>query len=259
MMVVVAVVLVPGEKDQHQSEHTQYQQRSNRCRWNGFFGRWIHAWFGSNSSGTPSYFGTPITAPAGGGGGGGSGQPGDGGGSGGGGRGGSSTGTGGDGTGEPCPGSPPRNSPPNGWGNDGGDGNGYGGGGGGAGGPGFAGNDSTAANKGVGGAGLQLPPAYHDPKATYGFPGPNGQGFWFAGGGGGGSYPLNPSGVPGGGVGGPYAGAGEGQGPKLLLVEPLLGPTVDLEAVVVKHRISPPKGRQGADGGSGIVILSYPT
>ena len=76
-------------------------------------------------------------------------QPGDGGGSGGGGRGGSSTGTGGTGTGEPYPGSPPRNSPPNGWGNDGGDGNGYGGGGGGAGSTGFAGNDSTSANKGV--------------------------------------------------------------------------------------------------------------
>ena len=26
MMVVAAVVLVPGERDQHQLEHTQYQQ-----------------------------------------------------------------------------------------------------------------------------------------------------------------------------------------------------------------------------------------
>jgi hypothetical protein len=26
MMLAVVVVLVPGEKDQHQSEHTQYQQ-----------------------------------------------------------------------------------------------------------------------------------------------------------------------------------------------------------------------------------------
>ena len=35
MMVVVAVVLVPGERDQHQLEHTQYQQpfKSVQVEW----------------------------------------------------------------------------------------------------------------------------------------------------------------------------------------------------------------------------------
>ena len=215
--------------------------------------------YGGNANGSPSFFGSPITAPGGGGGGGGGGQPGGEGGSGGGGRGGSSTGTGGNGTGEPYPGSPPRNSPPNGWGNNGGDGSGPGGGGGGAGGTGFAGNDSTAANRGVGGTGLQLPSTYHNPKATYGFPGPNSQGFWFAGGGGGGSYPLIPGGVPGGGVGGPYAGAGEGQGPEAAPSGTAAQANSGSGGGGGKASAAPPKGRQGADGGSGIVILSYPT
>lgn len=79
------------------------------------------------------------------------------------------------------------------------------------------------------------------------------------GGGGGGSYPLNPSGVPGGGVGGPYAGAGDGQGP-----DPAPGGTSALANSGSgggggKASASNPNGRNGGDGGSGIVILAYPT
>ena len=107
---------------------------------------------------------------------------------------------------------------------------------GGAGGTGYAGNDPEPTEKGVGGAGLQLPITFQDPTASYGFPGPSPGGYWFAGGGGGGSFPLLPGGVPGGGVGGPYAGAGDGQGPDpCSWWNNLLWPTVDLAAVAVKH------------------------
>ena len=116
------------------------------------------------------------------------------------------------------------------------------------------GNDPTPAEKGVGGEGLQLPTTFRDPAAAYGFPGPSPGGFWFAGGGGGGSYPLNPSGVPGGGVGGPYAGAGDGQGP-----DSAHGGTDALTnsgsgAGGGKATAAPPNGRRGGNGGSGIVI-----
>ena len=213
---------------------------------------------GANSTGTPSYFGSPITAPGGGGGGGGGGQPGAPGGSGGGGRGGGNTGNAASGTGDPSPGTPGV-SPSNGWGNDGGNGDGPGGGGGGAGGTGFAGNDPTPSERGVGGVGLQLPTTYKDPKASYGFSGPSPGGFWFAGGGGGGSYPLVPAGIPGGGVGGPYAGAGDGQGP-----DPAAGGTPALANSGSgggggKASSQGPNNRSGGDGGSGIVLIAYPS
>ena len=157
-------------------------------------------------TGTPSYFGTPLTAPGGGGGGGDAGNPiapGDTGGSGGGAAGYSSA----------TAGAASPNSDPNRFGYPGGTasftGPRYGaGGGGGAGGQGQNGGGSDA---GDGGIGIQLPPAFRNPESTLGAPGPSPGGFWFAGGGGGGIYnPGAPNKGLGGGPGGPYAGAGDG-------------------------------------------------
>ena len=159
-------------------------------------------------NGTPSYFGTPITAPGGGHGGLNAG-PGGNGGSGGGNPGNSSDGDSFPGTIGATPG--------NGWGHDGGNGSGSGatrcgGGGGGAGGEGQ--NASAPATGGDGGAGIQLPstfrnPEFVNPSANKGFvaagptsaPTPNGfdtsGNFWVAGGGGGSSHAPGPD--PGGG------------------------------------------------------------
>ena len=100
-----------------------------------------------------------------------------------------------------------------------------GGGGGGAGGPGFAahGQTPTVPNNtigGYGGIGVQCPLTFRNPLSSVGYPGPNGEGFWFGGGGAGGSAsdnaPTHPApmatGVMGGGPGtpdsptGPYGG-----------------------------------------------------
>lgn len=85
-------------------------------------------------------------------------------------------------------------------------------GGGGAGG---AGGNAVLTNSpyrgGHGGIGKQAPSTFRDPNTPYGATGPNGEGFWFAGGGGGGSY-ANPNQAlgKGGGPGGPYAGGADG-------------------------------------------------
>ena len=129
------------------------------------------------------------------------------------------------------------------------------GGGGGAGGAGGAGtpgpgstNPSTA---GHGGLGLRT--AIAGPLYPIGYPGPgsttNG---WFAGGGGGGADTRNTPGAygRGGGDGGPYAGGGDGQ------------PTTPS-----RHGRENSGGGGGSTydpvvpgrGGSGIVIIAYPT
>ena len=129
----------------------------------------------------------------------------------GGGAGSRSTGSGSAGAGNDPSTDPPQGNP--GSGTAGSDNSSYreGAGGGGAGG---AGGDAVLSGSyrgGHGGLGVQAPSTFRDPNTPYGAPGPNSEGFWFAGGGGGGSY-ANPNQAlgKGGGPGGPYAGGADG-------------------------------------------------
>ena len=235
------------------------------------------------STGTPSYFGTPITAPGGGSGGNYPGFAAVSGGSGGGGWGagpGGPPNAGATGTGDPFPGTIGA-TPVNSWGNDGGQGGsydppGYGpAGGGGAGGAGSNGDpsDTTA---GRGGAGIQLPATFRNPISTVGAPGPTSaptpNGFdtsgkyWVAGGGGGTGYnppgtAVGVDGAPGGGAPGnssPFAGGGGGAGDNNGLGSSLGSPgTVNTGGGGGGgERTSNPAG---GNGGSGIVLIAYPT
>ena len=180
------------------------------------------------------------------------------GGSAGGGRGGQGVSPGGTATGVPFPGAPGTNTPPAGWGYPGGNGvnPSPGGGGGGASGSGDNGNS----NNGRGGSGILLHSIYRDPQNPYGFAGPGSSDFWFAGGGGGGSYPRS---APGRGAGGgspdvasPYSGAGRGQGDE----NP--GSYQNGQANSGSGGGGSTAGaspRNGGTGGSGIVFLAYPT
>ena len=222
------------------------------------------------TDGTPSYFGTPLTAP--GGGRGGSPAPltptalknGAPGGSGGGG--GYAT-SGGPSTGDSYPGTP-GTTPTNGWGHAGGSPGGSGsprygsGGGGGAGTAGGAGNPEWG---GYGGQGVQVPSTFRDPaqqstNATgggLGVPGPSSSYFWVAGGGGGATEASTdpgsgnasaPARATLGGIGG--GGNGGNNGPRLATSgvnnTGSGGGGVD-------------GGGKGGAGGSGIVLIAYPT
>ena len=172
------------------------------------------------------------------------------------------SGSGGSATGSSYPGTP-GTTPTSGWGHAGGSSfNGapqYGaGGGGGAGGAGGNGGPSSTGN---GGAGVQLPTTFRDPRTSVGAPGPGSSGYWVAGGGGGGAgyaggAGTGPSGI-GGGPGGPYAGAGNGgYGTST--------PTKSTPALANTgsggggtNNVTP--GSIGGQGGSGLVIISYPT
>jgi hypothetical protein len=195
--------------------------------------------------GSPSYFGTPLTAPGGGGGGAGTGAGSDGHGqpgasSGGGGWSGSAIS--GIASGSPFPGTI-QATPSSGWGHDGGDYPTYGCGGGGAGG-------GVAQGVSTGGQGMQLPATFRDPSSSVGAPGPgtpytngdNSGKFWVAGGGGG-------RGGVGGGPGGPHAGAGGGTGSTMLA-----------RANTGSGGAGKSGGAgPGGNGGSGIVIIAYPS
>jgi len=194
-------------------------------------------------NGSNSYFGSPRTATGGGGGGTeaptpGLGQPG---GSGGGERINRSVSAG---TGTPGQGNPGFNDIPS---NVGG-----GGGGAGTGGPGDSGH---------GGAGIQAPSMFQNPISQpgadgggLGYPGPSGY-YWFAGGGGG--YGGAGPAPKGGGPGGPYAGAGNGGGP-------VATPNT---ATSAKENSGSGGGGgsgntsplRGGSGGSGIVLIAYPS
>ena len=216
-------------------------------------------------AGTDSYFGTPKTAAGGGGGGGKDpADPGGPGGSGGGAKHDGSTTSGGTGSGDDYPGSPPDASPSNGWGNDGGPGSS--GGGGGGGGAGSTGSNSPGGyTGGPGGTGIQIPSTFYDPaKSTIGFPGASGVG-WIAGGGGGSTYGNPNSGAGGGGgaaAGEPalgYAGAGWGQknyspGDP---VQPL--DHGNAKANSGSGGGGNNNGRISFEGGSGLVLIAYPT
>ena len=235
------------------------------------------------AAGSPSYFGTPITSP--GGGFGATWQDGDSANRNGG-PGGSSGGAnyGGPGTTEPSTGdnfSPTdasANTPTNGWGHPGGTGHptGDNGGGGGAGGAGQNAADSAA---GDGGLGMQLPTTFRDPASTVGAPGPTNTSshnpgwtnvddsgkYWVAGGGGGGAYgpdSAHTSGV--GGVGSPPVGsspfAGAGNGSRFFA-----GGTAALQNTgsggggMERAPGAPAPQPDAGNGGSGLVLIAYPT
>jgi hypothetical protein len=238
--------------------------------------------------GTPSYFGAPITSP-GGGGGGKDLNSGAAGGSGGGGSG-VNPPAAGPGTGDTFPGTI-GTTPANGWGNDGGAGT-YsstytGGGGGGAGSTGVSAVDATYS--GSGGAGIQLPSTFRDPSSTVGAPGPTSaptpNGFdisgkyWVAGGGSGGYGPRNsPHNWPGyvGGGGGAPAGAGlrnsyagAGIGGYTDSAPPVPAPLIFTSDINASQNTGSGGGgglranngvtRNSGNGGSGIVLIAYPS
>ena len=233
--------------------------------------------------GTPSYFGTPITSTGGGGGGyddGSYSTKGNPGGSGGG------NGGGPQGPGGPNAGSPPQGYPGGDAGPDSPDSVSAGGGGGGAGGAGADFDDGTPGRDGgPGGLGRQIPATFRNPVSvtSLGAPGPTGPvpgtnpggdtsgKYWVAGGGAGGGAYGQPGSIGGGGGGGtigtPYAGGGDG-GPS----------SVPGSGTIAKAGIQNtgaggggygggpnpvPSGsyphRIGGAGGSGIVLIAYPT
>ena len=234
-------------------------------------------------SGTPSYFGTPIAAAGGGAGGVYPGGPAMPGGSGGGGWGagpGGAPNNGGTGSGDPFPGAI-GSTPSNGWGHDGGQGGPYTGpaygpaGGGGAGSDGSDGSpsDTTA---GRGGAGIQIPATFRDPSQALGASGPtsaptpngfdtSGK-FWFAGGGGGTGYnppgtAVGVDGAPGGaapGTNSPYAGGGGGAGDSNGLGNSIGAPGV-INTGGGGGGGERTTSLSGGRGGSGIVLIAYPT
>ena len=220
------------------------------------------------NTGTPSYFGSPITAAGGGYGGAGTGGPG---GSGGGAGNSSPSYSGGPASGDPFPGTV-EDTPSSGWGHAGGPvvspGNRGGGGGGGAGGAGGAGAPGGTND---GGAGMQLPSTFRNPASTGGVPGPtsaltNGDTsgkYWLAGGGGGGggSWPGPGDGEAGPGGAGPnlstpYAGGGRGGGDDDGAAHDALANTGSGGGGYQGPGSRPEN--KGA-GGSGIVLIAYPT
>ena len=233
-----------------------------------------------SEAGSPTYFGTPITAPGGGYGAtwqdpGGQPQVG-------GGPGGSSGGSSYGGSVQPSTGaafSPTdasADTPANGWGHPGGTGNpgGNNGGGGGAGG---AGQNADASNGGDGGAGMQLPTTFRDPASTVGAPGPTNTSthnpgwtniddsgkYWLAGGGGGSSYGPNSTYTPGGGgtnTHGPGSFAGAGEGSRFIGGgTAALANTGSGGGGSERSPSVPDFNPNAGQGGSGIVLIAYPT
>ena len=236
------------------------------------------------AAGSPSYFGTPITSPGGGygatwqdpGG-----QPTVGGGPGASSGGSSYGGSVASNTGTSFTASPKdatADTPTNGWGHGGGAGypSGDNGGGGGAGGAGQAAADSAA---GDGGLGMQLPTTFRDPAQSFGAPGPtntsthnpgwtnidNSGKYWVAGGGGGGAYGPDSGHTSGvGGVGSPPVGsspfAGAGNGSRFFA-----GGTAALQNTgsggggMERAPGAPSPQPDAGNGGSGLVLIAYPT
>jgi hypothetical protein len=203
--------------------------------------------------GTPSYFGTPITSTGGGGGGydvGPYSTAGNPGGSGGGNSSGSSGG--------PNAGTPGQGNP-GGSGSAGGNPGGAGGGGGGAGGAGNSAPGPGNTPGGPGGIGSQLPATFQDPVSRVGASGPGGGNYWVAGGGGGGgAYNGSNTGGTGGGPGGPYAGAGNGSG-RATAPATAASENTGSGGGGGTGPASPPTSPYGLSGGSGIVIIAYPS
>ena len=234
------------------------------------------------SAGSPSYFGTPITSPGGGygatwqdpGG-----HPTVGGGPGASSGGSSYGGSVASNTGATfSPKDASADTPTSGWGHGGGAGEptGDNGGGGGAGGAGQAAADSAA---GDGGLGMQLPTTFRDPAQTFGAPGPTNTSthnpgwsniddsgkYWVAGGGGGGAYGPDSGHTSGvGGVGTPTGGtspfAGAGNGSRFFAGGTAALPNTGSGGGGMERAPGAPDPRPDAgNGGSGIVLIAYPT
>jgi len=149
--------------------------------------------------------------------------------------------------------------------------NGGGGGGGGAGGAGSVGTGpSPNYGGGPGGFGIQLPSTFRNPASTVGAPGPTSppvsgadtSGKYYVAGGGGAGLIQNLPGSAGvgGGAGGPYAGAGSGSsGPRTTPGGFALENTGSGGGGGVREYPSPDQGSPGGSGGSGIVLIAYPS
>lgn len=155
------------------------------------------------------------------------------------------------------------------YGNNGGNSGPYEGAGGG--GAGVVGSNGTSPNvsSGAGGYGIQAPPSFRDPGSAYGDPGsyggaaaPTPGGFWFGGGGGGSGYPTNIVGSVGGSGGG-----GSGQTtPGVVRSYGRSGQDGKLHTGGGggggngwrTSTETPPTG-EGGKGGSGIVMIAYPS
>jgi len=159
----------------------------------------------------------------------------------------------------------------------GGAGGNYFGGGGGAGG---AATDGSSGNGGPGGLGVQLPSTFRDPASTIGYGSGSPSSLYFVGGGGGGSAGPPAAKLAGGGGGAPtvpqpnqatdgsvpvanqatyqWAGAGFGMADSSTKVAPSAlansgsGGGGNGEGY-------PVAGRYGGNGGSGLVLIAYPT
>ena len=241
---------------------------------------------GPSGNGTPSFFGSPITSPGGGMGGGySSPYAGIAGGSGGGAGGYPGGYQGGTATGDTYPGDPADTSPANGWGYDGGDSHPatvqQGAGGGGAGQIGYPSQPGTP-TYGYGGSGVQLPATFRDPRSApggtggtgphgpgagggLGYQSPGGTSWYVAGGGNGGGYSkptgVNPSVmtfVPAGG-GGRGAINGPGNSPEPEHVYRNFGWPGAVNSGSGGGGASPAYLQQPGQGGSGLVLIAYPS
>jgi hypothetical protein len=137
-------------------------------------------------------------------------------------------------------------------------GSGIGGGGGGAGGAGFGNPGGSDPTWGIGGNGVRLPATFQDPSNILGTPGPAGA-FYVAGGGGGASHfpwPFQNSGTYGapGGFGGGGTGGSGGGGPGAYDAG-----TAGTTNTGGGGGSAGPNAISGANGGSGIVIIAYPS
>ena len=168
-------------------------------------------------------------------------------------------------------------TPSNGWGHDGGDGHGAGayasGGGGGAG---SIGEDASNDNAGDGGQGMQLPATFRNPASPVGAPGPTNTSshnpgwtgiddsgkFWVAGGGGGSHYYPDDTGgfggigTPAGGTG-PWAGAGDGS--RLISGGGAALENTGSGGGGMERNTPAPAAVNAGQGGSGLVLIAYPT
>ena len=140
--------------------------------------------------------------------------------------------------------------------------------GGGGGGIGAAGEGAASDANGDGGIGKQIPTVFHDPTSGVGVPGPGGTKYWIGGGGGGGST-SQPPGIGGAWngsssvSGGPFAGGGNGTGgspqpePTILASRGIqnTGGGGGSHGAGNANTITPRIGH----GGSGIVLIAYPT
>ena len=128
-------------------------------------------------------------------------------------------------------------------------------GGAGGGGAGGAGVNAPASQGSNGGRGIQLPSTFQDPKSGVGAAGHPGSANYYVAGGGGGGTGSSPATKGGAGPssGGPYAGGGSGSNPDYSSMQGAAG-TGGGGGGGGSYG-----NRSGGQGGSGIVLIAYPT